>query len=329
MKLAISIVLGVVLAGVLLAYVLSDVVSEPRNQRTVASIPDNYESFSAADKQGALWKEIQQSAYREMPDYRQFGFLQLLALSKQELRLKGEVISDFAPSGWKKYLHARGSIAKIKIVAKKNSYTGIFQGADSGLLRLSLTYKPSDNRAVAPGLALKVLRDGAPSANISALVSLYGQEQDYNFFKFPMSNIVPMGRDFGQILVHKIFSKASMYPEELLVEDMAAIDSHGEKISQVISPRQIFFVPNPSLKFSSDAHDVRQDFLQIPAGTVVYQIHAASDKNKNLDYGTYTQEMSSSFLLESQHVADIVTTSEFISSDFGDDGIFFRHQLRP
>ncbi len=329
MKLTISIVLGVVFVGALLTYILSDVVSEPRNQRSVASVPDNYESFSACDKQNILWKEITQTIYRELPDYRQFGVLQLLALSKQELRLKGEAISDFAPEGWKKYLHARGAIAKIKIVPKKNSYTGIFQGADCGLLRLSLTYKPSDSRAVAPGLALKVLRDGTSSANVSALVSLYGQEADYNFFKFPMSNIVPPGHDLGQILVHKVFSKASMYPEELLVEDMASIDSHGGKVSSVVSPRQIFFVPNSNLKFSSDAHDVRQDFSQIPAGTVIYQIHAASDKNKNLDYGTYTQEMSATFLSESQHVADIVTTSEFLSSDFGDDGIFFRHQLRP
>ena len=329
MKLTISIVLGVIFFGALLTYILSDVVSEPRNLRSVASVPDNYDSFSACDKQNILWKEIQQTIYREIPDYRQFGVLQLLALSKQELKIKGEVFSDFAPAGWKKYLHARGSIAKIKIVPKESPYTGIFKGADCGLLRLSLTYKPSDKRPVAPGLALKILRDGAASANISALVSLYGQEADYNFFKFPMSNIVPPGHDLGQILVHKIFSKASMYPEELLVEDMASLNSHGEKVDQVVSPRQLFFVPDPNLKFSSDAHDVRKDFSQIPAGTVIYQIRAAAEKNKNLDYGTYTQEMSAAFIAESQHVADIVTTSEFVSSDFGDDGIFFRHQLRP
>ncbi len=38
--------------------------------------------------------------------------------------------------------------------------------------------------------------------------------------------------------------------------------------------------------------------------------------------------MKASFVKEAEHVGDIVTTSEFLSSEFGDDGIFFRHQFR-
>lgn len=318
---------GAVIA-LFLVYTFADVFAEPKNSRAPSSIPENYESLKACEKLDLLWAEMH--SYEKLPDFREFGALQLLALSRQEIAIKGNKITDFAPVGWKKYLHGRGSIAKIKIVPKDSPYTGVFRGAECGLLRLSLTYKTAKNRAVAPGLALKILRDGTYSANISALVSLSGQKNDFNFFKNPMSNIVPMGKDFGQRAVHWIFQKASTYPEELLVDDLASINSHGEKETNVVSARQMIFVPGESLKFSSNNHDVREDFSTIPKETVIYQIYLVSDKYKMFNYaGNYTQEMLSKFLKESQHVADIVSTSEFVASEFGDDGIFFRHQLRP
>lgn len=315
-----------ILAGAGLFFALD---FETQNPRFPASIPNNYETLSACEKQDILWNKALATTYQELPEYRPVGIAQLVAMGRQELTIKGNLHSDFAPEGWKKYLHRRGALAKVKIVAKNNNYSGIFQGADCALLRLSLTYKTTKSRPVAPGLALKVLRDKTSSANISALVSLEGQVHDFNFFKYPMSNIVPIGEGLGHKIIHRIFRSVSPYPEELLASDMALIDSHGEKAANLVAPRQIFFVPVSGLNFSSDEHDVRKDFLTIPEGTTIYQIHLVSDKYTNFNYLNYTAENVSSFLKESTHVADIVTTSEFLASEFGDDGIFFRHQLRP
>lgn len=316
---------GILLTGTLACYSFLDV--EPL--RSPASVPSNYETMSACEKQDILWSKIQSSVHKELPEYQKLGLFQLIGMGRQEVAIKGYHISDFAPQGWKKFLHRRGAIAKIKVTPVSDKYSGIFQGADCGLLRLSLTYKTAGSRPVAPGLALKLLRDGTYSANISALVSLDGQQKEFNFFKFPMSNIVPIGEDFGQKLVHGIFSKASKYPEELLLNDMAAVNSHGEKSSTTISPRQLFFVPGPGLKFSSAEHDVRDDFLSIAESTVIYKVYALTDKLHDYNYSYYTPEIASEFLKEAHHIADITTTSEFLASDFGDDGIFFRHQLRP
>jgi len=250
-------------------------------------------------------------------------------MSLQEIGLKGSYYSDVAPAKWKKYLHRRGALAKVKIVSSETKYSGIFQGAECALLRLSLTYRVTGSRPVAPGLALKVLRDGTASANISALVSLDGQDKDFNFFKNPMSNIVPTGNSLGQKLVHKIFRKVSKYPEELLASDMALIDASGVKAEAVKSPRQIFFVPARALTASSEEHDVREDFVKIPEGTLIYKIMAVSDKHQDFDYAEYSDEKVQELLKDSEHVADIVTTSEFVTSSFGDEGLFFRHQLRP
>lgn len=304
--------------------------SSAESPRAPASIPHNYEALTGCEKQDALWDKIQSSIYKDLPDYKKLGLPQLVGMGMQALKLKGNLQSDYAPDGWKKYLHRRAAIAKVKILSVSGKYTGIFQGADCALLRLSLTYKTAGSKPVAPGIALKVLRDRVPSANVSALVSLDGQGKDFNFFKNPMSNIVPTGKDIGQKLVHGMFSRTSKYPEELVLQHMAEISSLGKKSSRIVTPRQLFFVPAKSVKsFSSNEHDVRDDFLSIPEGTVIYHLYALSEKYKNFDYSNYTPDMVAKFVTESEHIADIISTSEFAASEFGDDGIFFRHQLRP
>lgn len=294
-----------------------------------SNLPQNYEVFSACEKQSVIWQQIQNTEYKQMPEYEKFGVPQLVGLARQTLTTKGQNFSDFSPAGWQKFLHARAAVAKVRIVSRNNQYTGIFAGAECGILRLSLTYKPTDKRAVAPGLALKVLRDGARSANVSALVSLYGQQKNYNFFQYPMSNIVPIGNDFGQKLVHRIFRRVSRFPEELLISDMAAVDAKGITVANRVSPRQIFFVPSENLKFSSAEHDVRNDFSSITPETLLYRIYAVSDSKREFDYvSNYSAEQVPAFLKDSVHIADVVTTSEFRASEFGDNGLFFRHQFR-
>src|SRR5262249_41732796 len=125
------------------------------------------------------------------------------------------------------------------------------------------------------------------------------------------------------------FKSVSRYPEELLATDLAAVDSRGLKSQTVVAPRQLFFVPAANLGFRSEEHDVRDDFLSIAEGTVLYRIHALPSKYASFNYAEYTDEKVARFLAVSEHVADIVTTSRFVASEFGDDGIFFKHQLRP
>ncbi|MES2526412.1 MAG: hypothetical protein V4598_04970 [Bdellovibrionota bacterium] len=316
--------------GIIGVYAAMDFETEESVVRAPASVPADYDQLEACKKQQILFSKASESIYKdkELPGYKKMGIPQLFAMSRQEISLKNTRYSDFAPEGWVKYLHRRGSLATVKIVPVSDKYSGVFQGADCGLLRLSLTYKVSAGKPVAPGLALKILRDRAPSANISALVSLNGQEKDFNFFKNPMSNIVPEGSGIGQKLVHRLFRKVTSYPEELLLDDMASLNAQGAKEKEVVSPRQIFFVPAEGLKSDSSPHDVRDDFASIAPETKVYEIRALPEKYRSLDYGTYTHEMAEEFVKESEHIADIVTTSRFISSSFGDDGIFFRHQLR-
>lgn len=300
----------VICAGV---YAFINELVEPPALRTPASHPANYESLKACEKQNVLWQKIQETRVTTLPlpELRKFGFFQFLAMTRQELEIKGQNVSDFAPAGWKKLIHSRGAVAKVKLEITDKHYSGVFSGAECALLRLSLTFKPGGSKGVAPGLALKVLRDGTHSANISALYGIDGQGEDFNFFRNTLSNIVDPGKTFGAKMMHNLFEKASPFPEEIKIEDMALIDAAGKQVTNPVIPRRIFFVPTMTNQFLSSEHDVREDFLKIPAGTALYEIHLASPDGKDL-----------------RKVGHLVTTSEFTSSEFGDSGLFFRHQFK-
>jgi len=70
----------------------------------------------------------------------------------------------------------------FNVDAGSTVFTGIFEGAKEGLIRLSSAVAPSSSQALAPGMGLKFLRDGMDSANLVSMYSVDGQPGDWNFF---------------------------------------------------------------------------------------------------------------------------------------------------
>ena len=279
------------------------------------------------------------SKYDELPPLSSFGFLDVLSMGSSAIFnfIDNKVVlnSDFAPKNWEKKIHKRAVMAKVKFVpVSQHKYTGLFKGFDCALLRLSLTFKPDpndkNNNTFAPGFALKILRDGMPSANVSGLYTLGGQGLDYNFMLNPLSNIVPVGNSRGQKIIHWIFSRVSKYPEELRLEDISSYTVAGESIKSPIAPRQIFLVPANStdLDFSSSKHDFREDFLSLKKGITLYKVKVLGKTEKTKFYGNYKKDDIKSYLEESEEIGEIVLDSEFLASKFSDTGIFFRHEAK-
>ena len=307
-------------------------------------LPSDYESWLAVDKQNFLWeKRILGSQYDRLPPLQK---IDVIGLFFTLLRTKMDRLADQAPRKWKKAIHAHGSVAKIKFVATANSpYTGLFKGADYGLLRLSLTGEPSD-RGFAPGLAIKLFRDGKPSANFSALVSLTGQGENYNFFANEFSNIVPVVNSFGPRFINLIFRRVTRFPTKLYLQDLAEIDRQGSPESQPDYPEQIFLVPNPQFQFSSSPpHDFRNDLATIPAKSRLFSVYAAtseqvgdraakkadainipSHSNSQAHQANASAREQPKYRQQAQLIGQIETTSDFISSFYGDSLLFFRHQ---
>ena len=97
------------------------------------------------------------------------------------------------PTNWltglrTKYIHSVGVVGKVKLVldsSANNAYTGLFQGADQGLIRLSSALQPSTtdlSAPLSPGMGLKFLRDNQDSGNLVAMKSVNGQPGNWNYF---------------------------------------------------------------------------------------------------------------------------------------------------
>jgi len=98
---------------------------------------------------------------------------------------------DTMPIGRNKMTHPRGVTARV--VFKPTSdhpYTGIFRGANHGIMRISETVRTSpDKPFTSPGFGIKFLRDGMDSADTVTMFSFDGQPS-HNFFKNPWTTIL-------------------------------------------------------------------------------------------------------------------------------------------
>jgi hypothetical protein len=260
--------------------------------------PTEYRIWSVERKLNFIWSRIAASEYKDLPPFQPIDVLGLLFTP---LRKKMDDRVDESPAGWRKAIHAHGTVAQVEYVSiGDHPYTGLWQGA-TGLVRLSVTGDPA-KRGFAPGLALKMLVAGQDSANFSALYTLNGQGQDHNFFAHPLSNIVPVVNEFGPKFINGIFRRVTRYPTKLSLQDFGMFDRSGDAINSPNSPEQISLVPE--LQFASNPHDFRADLTPLSAETKIFTVMVS----------------------ESRHViGHLVTKSKFVASAYGDRQLFFRH----
>lgn len=283
-------------------------------------LPNEYESWMATQKQDFIWNQrISVSQYDQLPPLKKIN---VIGLFLTPLKTKMDRLADEVSPRWTKAIHAHGSVAKVQFIAESQSpFTGLFKGADCGLLRLSVTGDPAD-RGFAPGLALKFLVDGQPSKNFSALVSLTGQGQNYNFFAHEFSNIVPVVPKFGPKAINLIFRRVTKYPTKLSLQELGQVDQHGQVENIPLYPEQIFLVPNPALQFpASPPHDFRADLATIASGTPLFSVYAIAPAATSGEAIAQREDRQ-----QAQSIGSIITTSEFIASFYGDSQLFFRHQ---
>ena len=204
--------------------------------------------------------------------------------------------------------------------------SGLFQGADHGLLRLSVTGDPAD-RGFAPGLAWKAFVDGKPSENVSALYTLSGQGTNYNFFANEMSNYVSTeaNETLGTTI---LFSAVSTKPTLLRMNDMAKVKQNGSTVSAAKAPTQVYFVPRPEVKtrFATTAHDFRHDLATLGAGSKLYDVYATSMEIKTSIIPSINKSYATQRRSSAVKIGEMELTSPLIVSAFGDGGVFFKHQ---
>merc|ERR1712136_516402 len=124
-----------------------------------------------------------------------------------------------------------------------------------------------------------------------------------------------MGDSFSLKIVTKSFCKASEFANAVGVSDIAAFDQRGSNVGEenIKFPYQIYFVPNEELT---------QSFSTIQVGEITSSLNSIPTNTKL--YDLYCQATPESE--ERMFVGSIVTTSKMVSSRYGDENLFFKHQ---
>lgn len=228
---------------------------------------------------------------------------------------------DELECGWtgcrNKTIHAQGNVAKIQWNSYgSHPYTGMFKGSDSGFARLSVA-KPVDTKTpnLAPGMGVKLLRDGMDSANFVCMFSVDGQPS-LNFFENDFVNHIPDPTDPFLKPLEARFATQTKWIQTVGLSEMASADQSGNTEALPVFPWSLRFAPNPTFNFPSTAADGYTDYMSdlatIPAGTKLYDVYAM-DQPAELG-GT---EMK---------IASIQTASPLTTSNWGDEHLYFRHQ---
>lgn len=289
-----------------------------RRQNTFekTALPNDYEERTAAEKEDLLYKQMEATRYSSLPPLQSVNPIKFLMSA---LQTKMDLARDEAPGDYQKAIHAHAVTARVRFEADPGSpYTGLFQGAGYGILRISIT-ADSKGKDFAPGFALKLLVDGKPSENLSALYMLSGQGSDHNFFAHELSNIIPSETDPKSIFSQSVFKSVSRNPTRISVKPLAAIDQTGQAVDKPQAPVQLYFVPDHANDLPKEAHDFREDFIKIPPGVAIYEVYATDESGD--DSGKVDEERRKG----AKRIGRLITKSPFIASEFGDKRIFFRH----
>ena len=109
---------------------------------------------------------------------------------------------------------------------------------------------------------------------------------------------------------------------------MRKVRQTGAVVTTPKSPTQIYFVPNSTLRsrISTAAHDFRSDMVTIPAGTKVYDIYATNKEIRSSVVPSLNTFYANDRRKSAVKIGEMVLTSKFTTSAFGDQGVFFKHQ---
>lgn len=291
------------------------------------NIPAEYENWDACSKQDLLWTNGVLRTEYDAGELPAIPEVDIGGLISGVIRDKVEYVGDVAPVGHSKPIHPHGVMAKIAFNSTGgHPYTGVFKGNECGLLRLSVTGDPAD-RGFAPGFAWKTLIDGKPSENISALYTLSGQDTNHNFFANELSNYVSLegNSTLGSSL---LFSFVTSKPTLVMPNAMAATDSNGTEEANAVSPTQVYFVPTAEVQgiFDSAEHDFRDDLMGLPEGTKLYDVYATDIEIESSIWTSKQERLQAERRADAVKVGELVMDSNFAASQFGDSGVFFKHE---
>ncbi len=297
-----------------------------RRKAEILLLPKDYQSKSAAEKRKILFGAVENEKGTTGQYAAAVRMLAWMLTGRASQEYVRDNDSDMRPKQnigrLAKKIHSVGNVALAKYESiGDHDYTGIFkEGCPNTLVRLSHAVAP-DATQTAPGMGVKFFRDGIKSANFVSMYKLSGQSanctKDFgNFFANDFTNHVPElipgeSPSLDQLAAkfEEVWKPATMVG----LSDISKYTNTGKEAEKMKFPFELVLKPNPVLvkQFEGiDPASPANDYLsKIPSGTKLYDIYAR-------------ETPTSSVVL----IGRLTTTSEMISSRFGDTELFFQHQ---
>jgi hypothetical protein len=158
-------------------------------------------------------------------------------------------------------------------------------------------------------MAVKFFRDGRPSANFMSMFSLDGQPcTDTDFFAHDWSNHVDPTEDKGLRILAAKFSQASYCPQMIGISDLAS----AEDGSVAEFPFRLNFhaLVDVECPCTVTYEQCLANLGELEVGTKIFEVRAQAAP---LDP-------------DDMLLGHIILTDELVTSKFGDESLFFRHQ---
>jgi len=270
-------------------------------------------ALPAAEKQAIIWENtLLDSSSNYWPG------LELGEIFFETMCITMEQSGDELPIAWtgnyrQKYIHSVGTVGKVEFVAKENAYTGIFKGAQYGIVRISFAAEPDENVLnTTPGMGLKFLRDGTESASLVAMYGVDGQAS-WNIFANDWSNHIAAAEGAAVLALAAKFATATPYIQQVGLSDFAMVGEDGVSEAEINYPYKLVFRPTGEIAFPDEYHGLfTDDLTTIPEGSTLFNVYAY---NAPVELGG-----------QEELIGDLVLRSPLVTSLWGDAHLFFRHQ---
>jgi hypothetical protein len=288
---------------------------------TVASFAEDFSSpqylaLPAKEKMNKLWAAVTEDKTSAV----WYSARDILGIFTEDLHITFQEPGDVLPNGRKKLIHTVGSIAQAEFIPVPNTpYTGIYDSGNKNvLLRYSVaketvnTSPPLGN--FAPGISIKFLVDGKQSCNLVAMYSTSGQDS-WNPFKYPFTPQFDISDNssIAEKLLAAKFSKVTHFISSMGNRELSLVTETGGEAHPNKFPFKLMFRPNPVLTAKyPDFYELDLAFKlrDIEVGTMIYEVYAIEEPG-----------------CDEQKIGEIKITSNFTTSKFADEKLFFKHSL--
>lgn len=318
------------------------------NQRSAVVLPDGYAQWPAVRKLAWLREQAVASAFdvNALPPVRmKWDALHTLCRMNQNL----DHDSDLRPvSMGSKPLHPMGVTASVElskleledfdklgwesraadeVLAKAQAsgegaslFGGLLEGCQSALIRVSeavpygfqLPLRPAFGHV--PGMSLKCLVDGAPSADLVFLDTMEGQGDVSYPFERTLSSILSPGQRSETHAISALFNSIERDAAHIATAPLASVYPNGKRVEQPRIPYQLHFVGSAAAReaYCDVNEDIRVNLAQsYRTGDCLGYIYAARTPG----------ELGIPIL-------KLCLRSNFVASAFDDEDLFFRHNRK-